>query len=381
MTPEAAMRLALAQARRASGRTFPNPAVGAVVFRGDRVLGVGRTRPAGGAHAEVVAIEAARRRFGERLLRGASLAVTLEPCSHVGRTAPCADLVARVGIARVHVGHVDPHPAVSGGGVRWLRRAGARVRVGVLEAECREQHRGFLAVVERGRPFVALKLASTLDGRIATASGESRWITGERARACVHRLRARADAILVGSGTALADDPELTARRGGRVVHRPWRVLVDSRLRVPASARIFAGGPGEALVLCADGAPRARRLALEARGVRVLEVAGRAGGLDLRRALARLAREGPTDVLVEGGGALGAALLRAGLVDEVHWFSAARLLGADGREALGPLGVRSLARAPRLGDVCVRRLGGDLYVRGRLERPRGPGRPGGEGRR
>ena len=378
MTPEAAMRRALAQARLASGRTFPNPAVGAVVFRGDRVLGLGRTRPAGGAHAEVVAIEAARRRHGERALRGASLAVTLEPCSHVGRTAPCADLVARVGIARVYVGHVDPHPAVSGRGVQRLRRAGVRVRLDVLEAQCRAQHRGFLAVVERGRPFVALKLASTLDGRIATAAGESRWITGARARAAVHALRARADAILVGSGTALADDPELTARRGSRVVHRPWRVLVDSRLRVPPTARLFAGAPGESLVLCAAGAPRARRRALEARGVRVLEVPGRAGALDLRRALARLARQGPTEVLVEGGGQLGAALLRAGIVDEVHWFAAARLLGSDGREALGPLGVRALARAPLLRDVCVRRLGEDLYVRGCLGRS---GSAGGEAAR
>ncbi len=366
MTPEAAMRLALGLARRARGRTFPNPPVGAVVVRGGRVLGRGWTRPAGGPHAEVVAIEAARRIHGDAALRGAWLAVTLEPCSHVGRTAPCADLVASVGIARAFIGHVDPHTHVSGRGVRRLRRAGVEVSVGLLEAECREQHRGFLSVCERGRPFVTLKLASTLDGRIATMSGESRWITGEAARAAVHAMRARVDAVLVGSGTALTDDPELTARRGASVVHRPVRVLVDSRLRVPAGARLYADAPGRAIVLCGAAAPRTRRRALEARGVRVLEVRGAPGGLDLRLAFGRLAREGLTEVLVEGGGGLGAALLRAGVVDEVHWFVAPKLLGGDGRAALGPLAVRSLARAPSLRDVSTRRLGDDLHVWGRL---------------
>ncbi len=366
MTPEAAMRLALGLARRASGRTFPNPPVGAVVLRDGRVLGRGFTRPAGGPHAEVVAIEAALRRHGAQALRGAWLAVTLEPCSHVGRTAPCAELVARVGIAKVVVGHADPHRSVSGRGVRWLRRAGVRVAVGILEPECREQHRGFLSVCERGRPFVGLKLASSLDGRIATASGESRWISGERARAAVHAMRARVDAILVGSGTVLADDPELTARREGRVVHRPVRVLVDSRLRVGPGARIFAADGGRPLVLCAAGAPRSRRRALEARGVRVLVCAGRAGALDLRRALFALAREGLTELLVEGGGRLAAALLRGRLVDLVHWFAAPRLVGADGIPALGPLGVASLARAPVLRDVSMRRTGDDLHLWGRI---------------
>ena len=251
MTPEAAMRLALAQARRARGRSFPNPPVGAVVYRGDRVLGRGYTRPVGGPHAEVVAIERALRRHGARAVRGASLAVTLEPCCHVGRTAPCAELVVQAGLRRVVVGHIDPHRLVAGRGVRRLRREGAQVRVGVLEAECREQHRGFLSVCERGRPFVILKLASSLDGRIATASGESRWITGPEARAAVHRLRERVDAVMVGSGTALADDPELTARRAGRLVHAPVRVLVDSGLRVPPAAKLHRGEAGRSWVLCA----------------------------------------------------------------------------------------------------------------------------------
>lgn len=361
------MRLALREARRSRGRTHPNPPVGAVVYRGDRVLGRGRTRPAGEAHAEVVAIERALRRHGERALRGASMAVTLEPCAHQGRTGPCTDRLIEAGLRRVLVGHVDPHREVAGRGVRRLRRAGVGVDLGVLEAECREQHRGFLTVCRRGRPFVALKLASSLDGRIATASGESRWITGPEARAVVHRLRARVDAVVVGSQTVLADDPELTARRAGRVLHRPVRVVVDSGLRVPPGAAPYRGEVGRSWVLCAPRPPATRRRALETNGVRVLEVPVRGDGVDLARALRRLAREGLTELLVEGGGGLAAALLRGGLVDELHWFSAPRLLGGDGRPALGVLGLRALAKAPELHEVRIRRVGRDLYWTGRLQ--------------
>ena len=366
MNPEEAMRLALAQARRASGRTFPNPPVGAVVFRGDRVLGRGYTRPVGGPHAEVVAIEEALRRHGAKAVRGSAMAVTLEPCCHVGRTAPCTESVARAGLRRVFVGHRDPHRAVAGRGVRKLRAAGIDVHVGVLEAECRAQHRGFLSVCQRGRPFVMLKLASSLDGRIATASGESRWITGAESRAAVHRLRARVDGIVVGSETALADDPELSARRGRRILHRPVRVLVDSRLRVPLDARLYRGEPGRTWVLCSPQAPVSRRRAVAARGARVLEVPSRKAHLDLRRAVAALGRAGLTEILVEGGGELAAALLRNALVDEVHWFVAARLLGGDGRPALGALGTSALARTPRLQGVRVRRIGDDVHVQGSL---------------
>jgi len=366
------MRLALAQARRASGRTFPNPPVGAVVLRGERVLGRGFTRPAGGPHAEVVALRAAVNRAGERALRGATLAVTLEPCCHEGRTGPCTRAVIEAGIARVWIGHEDPDPRVGGRGVRALREAGITVASGVLEADCREQHRGFLSVHQSGRPFVALKLAASLDGRIATASGESRWITSERARVTVHALRARTDAIVVGSGTAVADDPELTARRGAEVIHRPVRVLVDSLLRAPATLRLFRDGFAERTwVLCSARAPKDRRRALAATGARLIEVRASGGHLRLSDALGRLAREGLTEVLVEGGGGLAAALLRGGFVDEIHWLVAPRLLGADGVPALGPLGLRRLQDAPALEAVEVRVLGGgasgrpDLYLRGR----------------
>jgi len=374
------MRLALGQGRRARGRTHPNPCVGAVVFRGERVLGRGYTRPAGGPHAEVVALRNAVRRFGAGSVRGASMAVTLEPCCHTGRTGPCTDLILESKLRRVFVGHRDPHPNVSGSGIRRLRRGGVEVEVDVLAAECRELHRGFLSLVATGRPFVSLKLASTLDGRIATASGESRWITGPAARKKVHELRARTDAIVVGSETALTDDPELTARRGDRVVHHPIRVVVDSRLRVPATARLHAAEAGESWVLTSRNAPDSKRRALMRAGVRLLDVGVAGRYLDLDGALAILGRNGVTEVFVEGGGELGAALLRAGLVDEVHWFAAPMFLGADGRAALGPLGIGALGDAGRLRNMTLHRLGDDIHVCGRLPGASKPARRGAAGR-
>lgn len=373
MTPESAMRRALRAARRVEGRTYPNPPVGAICFRGELVLGTGATRPVGGAHAEIVAIGRARRRHGAKQLRGASMAVTLEPCCKHGRTGPCTEAIVASGIRRVFVGHADPHPGVAGSGIRRLRRAGIDVRVGVLGAQCRTQHRGFLSVCERGRPFLLLKLASSLDGRIATSSGESRWITGPESLAAVHRLRSRMDAILVGSRTALADDPELTARRDARIVQRPIRIVVDSRLRVPATARLHRQDLGPSWALCGPGVAARRRGRLEAQGVRLLEVPLRDGKLDLKRAVSKLAREGLTQILVEGGGELAAALLNARLVDELHWFAAPRLLGGDGRPSLGALGLATLARTPTLepGVSRVSRMGSDVYICGPIRYPAG----------
>jgi len=373
------MRLALAQARRASGRAFPNPPVGAVLVRGDRVLGRGYTRPVGGDHAEVVALRAALRRYGRSTVRGSTVAITLEPCAHRGRTGPCADLLVEAGVGKVIIGHRDPHPEVAGRGLRCLRRAGIEVELGVLADDCRRQHRGFLSVLENNRPFVVLKLAGTLDGRIATSGGESRWITGPEARAAVHRLRARVDAVAVGSRTATSDDPELTARRGERIVHRPIRVIVDSGLRVAPTSQLYRGESEQTWVLCSKSAPAARLRAVNATGAKVLRVPlarrsgklDRARHLDLRKAMAVLAGEGLTEILVEGGGGLAAALIRAALVDEVHWFLAPTLLGGDARAALGALAVERLAQAPQLDEVEVRRVGQDVWVRGTVANSRG----------
>ncbi|MBW2501247.1 MAG: bifunctional diaminohydroxyphosphoribosylaminopyrimidine deaminase/5-amino-6-(5-phosphoribosylamino)uracil reductase RibD [Deltaproteobacteria bacterium] len=363
---ERMLREALRLAARGEGRTHPNPSVGAVVYRGDRVLGRGTTRPPGGPHAEVVAIAAARRRHGERAVRGASIAVTLEPCSFEGRTGACTEAIVGAGLARVVAGCRDPHAKVSGRGFRFLRRKGLEIVSGLLESECRERHRGFISVCERGRPWVTLKLATSLDGRIALASGESRWITSPEAREATHRLRAHQDAILVGSETALADDPELTARRGGSLVHRPIRLLLDGRLRVPPTGRLFEPeGDTRTWVLCRERARGIRRVAAHAERVLALPSSG-GGRVDLVAAFARLADEGLTTVLVEGGGRLAAALLRAELVDEVHWLLAPKLIGGDGRAGLGPLGLESLAQAVELDTVRVHRRGPDLHVHGRI---------------
>jgi diaminohydroxyphosphoribosylaminopyrimidine deaminase/5-amino-6-(5-phosphoribosylamino)uracil reductase len=363
---ERMLREALRLAAKGDGHTHPNPSVGAVVYRGDRVLGRGTTRPPGGPHAEVVALAAAQRRHGDRAVRGASIAVTLEPCSFRGRTGPCTEAIVEAGIARVVGGCRDPHPKVSGKGYRWLRRRGVEVVDGLLESECRAQHRGFISVCERGRPWVTLKLATTLDGRIALASGESRWITSPPARAFVHRLRARSDAVMVGSETARRDDPDLDARRGDVVIRRPIRVILDGRLRVPATARVFEpAGDSRTWLICRERAKGIR--AARERAERVLELPGDSRGkVDLRAAFERLAVEGLTTVLVEGGGRLAAALLRADLVDEVHWMIAPKLIGSEGRAGLGPLQLESLVDAVVLDPVRVTRRGPDVHVQGRV---------------
>ena len=363
---EKMLRKALRAATRGDGRTFPNPSVGAVLYRGDRILGSGTTRPPGGPHAEIVAIEAARRRHGEKALRGASMAVTLEPCDFEGRTGPCTRAIIEAGIGRVVVGCRDPHPRVAGRGLRKLRRNRVDVVSGLLEEACRWQHRGFLSVHERGRPWVTLKLATSLDGRIALANGASRWITGPEARAFVHRLRDASDAVMVGSRTARADDPELSVRRGERIVRHPVRLLVDGRLRVPLSARLYdLSGGARTWVLCRKGARGLRRV--RAAASRVFELpAGQGGQVDLVDGFSQLARAGLTTVLVEGGGLLASALLRADLVDEVHWLLAPTLIGGDGRAGLGPLGLERLSDAVSLEPIRVRRRGVDLHVHGRI---------------
>jgi diaminohydroxyphosphoribosylaminopyrimidine deaminase/5-amino-6-(5-phosphoribosylamino)uracil reductase len=372
---EKMIQSALREACKGDGRVFPNPSVGAVVFRGDRILGRGHTQPPGGAHAEVSAIASARRRFGERTLRGASIAVTLEPCNFQGRTGPCTEAILEAGIARVVAGCRDPHPKVSGRGFQKLRRRGIEVTTGVLEEACRRQHRGFISVCERGRPWITLKLATTLDGRIATAEGESRWITGPTSRKFVHRLRDASDAVMVGSETALADDPTLNVRRGDRAVRDPIRVLLDGRLRVPASARLLSDrAADQTWVMCRE---RARGIAAVRTKVgRVVEVPSRSGHVDLGIGLQKLAEAGLTTVLIEGGGGLAAALLRANLVDEVHWMLAPMLIGSEGRSGLGPLELAKLSDAVSIDPLRVARRGRDIHLHGLIERTPSDPAPG-----
>jgi diaminohydroxyphosphoribosylaminopyrimidine deaminase/5-amino-6-(5-phosphoribosylamino)uracil reductase len=352
------MRAALALAARARGRTAPNPLVGAIIVRGGQRIAGGYHPHAGAAHAEVRAIRAAGTRA-----RGATLYLTLEPCAHHGRTPPCVEAVLDAGFRRVVVGTQDPDGRTAGRSIARLRRRGIEVTVGVESEACRTLNRGFFSRVERHRPYTVLKLASTLDGRIATRTGESRWISGPEARSYVHRLRRSVDAVAVGSGTVSADDPELTARAGRRVLHRPTRVVVDSALRTPPDARLFREpGPGGVLILGGRDASASRRRRLETAGARVVPVSMRGGHLDLRTAWRTLARLGVNEVLVEGGGGLAAALLRGALVDQLHLLLAPRLIGGDGKPALGSLGVDRIRSALDLPELRLRRIGRDLLL-------------------
>ena len=353
------MDRALRLAAEGFGRTSPNPMVGAVLIRNERVVGEGAHLRAGEPHAEAIALAAA----GDAA-RGATCYVSLEPCAHDGRTPPCADALVRAGIARVVAACRDPNPRVDGRGLARLRAAGVDVTVGVREAEARALNRAFICAVTDGRPHVTLKAALTLDGKIAAADGSSRWITGEAARLEGHRLRFAADAVLVGIGTVLADDPRLTVRHPELPAKEPWRVVADSRLRIRADAEVLrSGDPRRAIVACVAPAPAGPAAAIRARGARVLELPGDDDGrVDLRALLEALRALDVIAVLAEGGGELGGALAEAHLVDRVAFFVAPRLLG--GRDAPGPVGGRgrSLKDALGLVNVETRRVGDDLLI-------------------
>jgi diaminohydroxyphosphoribosylaminopyrimidine deaminase/5-amino-6-(5-phosphoribosylamino)uracil reductase len=364
------MRAALALARRGLGNAWPNPAVGCVLVRHGQVVGRGWTQPGGRPHAETEAI----RRAGPKA-RGATAYVTLEPCSHHGRTPPCCEALEAAGVARVVAAMRDPDPRVNGRGLDRLRAAAIVVEEGLCEAEARALNAGFFRRIEQGLPVVTLKLASTLDGRIATAAGESRWITGPEARREVHALRARHDAILVGSGTVLADDPDLTCRIPGMERVPMLRVVADARLRTPVTARLVAtAARAPSCIVTAPGHPPAALAPYIAAGVAVQTVAADpAGGLDLRALLGALARRGVTRVLAEGGAGLAAGLLRGGLVDRLAWFHAPGIMGADGWPAAEGLRLAALAAMPRFRRVAVRPLGTDILTEFEESRPCSPG--------
>ena len=352
------MAAALALARRGLGETAPNPTVGCVIVKDGVAIGRGRTASGGRPHAETLAIAEA----GAGTL-GATAYVTLEPCAHHGKTPPCAQALIRAGIARAVVALRDPDARVNGGGIAMLRAAGIEVEEGIGAAEAARINAGFISVRMRGRPLVTLKLAATLDGRIATRSGESQWITGAAARQAAHALRGSHDAVMVGVGTALADDPELTCRIDGFRRAALIRVVVDSHLRTPLDGRLARTiGSAPLFLLHRDGVDPARRDAFEALGARLFEVAGAEPGIDLGAALAVLAREGVTRLLVEGGGVLAAALIRADLIDRIAWFAAPAVIGGDGAPAIAGFGLDSLAAAPRFVAEATRTLGPDCLM-------------------
>ena len=371
------MRLALDLAAKGLGQTRPNPAVGAVLVKNGAVVGRGYHRTAGLPHAEAVAL----RRAGSAA-RGATLYVNLEPCCHRGRTPPCVDRIKCAGVRRVVVALKDPNPLVAGRGIRRLRAAGVQVDVGLLAHEATHVNEPFLTFHRLGRPFFVAKWALTLDGRFAAVSGDSRWITGGQSRAYVHEIRARYDAVMVGIGTVLADDPRLNVRLSGRrKVIQPSRIIVDSRLRTPLKARCLdPTDAGPTILVATDAAPKRRVEQFLRRGATVLTVPGEKGIVDLTALADRLHGLGIQSVLIEGGRQVLSSLFAADLVDRVVAFFAPKIVGGEeGQHVLAGWGVRTMKQAIPLQEVAIRHFGTDVCVEGYVHH--GIGRASASGKR
>ena len=357
MTDEKFMREALRIARNAEGCTSPNPLVGAVIVKDGKIIAEGWHRQAGTPHAEIHALNMA----GD-LSRGATLYVTLEPCSHFGRTPPCTQAIINAGISRVVAAMSDPNPKVAGHGFELLRAAGIAVEVGLLEAEARRLNEVFLKWITRRLPFVTMKFACTLDGKIATVAGESQWISSEESRRFTHHLRDISDAILVGVGTVLADNPSLTTRLV--VGKNPVRVIVDSNARTPLESKVVADKSARTIVAVTANAPPDKVRALKLRGVEVI-TAGNFERVDLTALMHALAEREITSVLVEGGGTIHFSMLRARLVDKVLAFIAPKLIGGSrALSAVGGEGFAKLSDAVELNDITTTTLGADILISG-----------------
>ena len=354
------MRLALRLALKGAGRTSPNPMVGAVLVRGRRIVATGYHRRAGSDHAEIIALK----RAGERA-RGATLYLNLEPCDHQGKTPPCTLSIIKSGIKRVVVGMADPNPLVAGKGIRRLRRAGIQIDVGLLQEQCRRLNEAYCKYITRRVPFVILKLAASLDGNIATSAGDSRWVTGPEARRYVHELRNGADAVLVGVGTVLADNPRLTCRiPGGR---DPWRIVLDGRLRIPLTASVLrARGPQKTIIVAGPRVAIKKVTAIERCGAEVLRFPLRDGVIPFASVLRELATRGIVSVMIEGGAITAARALRDKVVDKICFFYAPKIIGGDGKAMIAALGIRKISHSRQIKNLGVQTLGRDLLVTGYL---------------
>jgi len=356
------MSEALRQAKKGLGRTSPNPAVGAVIVRNGEIIASGFHRRAGENHAEVNVLEKIRGRGR----RDDILYVTLEPCNHHGRTPPCTEAILKSGIKRVVVGMRDPNPKVTGGGCEFLAARGLEIESGVLESECRRQNETFLKFVKTGRPFVVAKSALTLDGWIATSNGHSKWITGEKSRWFVHRLRDRLDGIMVGIGTVLADDPLLTTRLNKRRGKDPVRIIVDTQLRIPHNARVLNNDSSAAtLIAVGEEVPSNECGGISKDRGSILVCPTKNGKVNLTALMDILGKMSITSLLVEGGAALMGSMIREKLIDKFYIFKAPKILGgSDGIPMAAGPGPEKMDRCLMLKDISVRRFGDDILIRG-----------------
>lgn len=357
---------ALSMARLAQGQVSPNPAVGAVIVNNGEIVGQGYTRPPGSDHAEIVALKQA----GERAL-GATLYVTLEPCCHVGRTPPCTEAIITAGISEVHYAMADPNPLVCGNGQKRLEQAGIKTVVGEHSAEAAEINEAFIKYITTKVPFVTVKLACSLDGKIATRTGDSKWITGEMARKQVHHMRYLSDAIITGANTIIMDDPSLTVRiceRGGTMRRQPLRIIVDGLGRTPPTANIFSE-PGKTMIVIGGGVNPEIRQSLAKTGAEILDLPSEFGVIDLRLLLKILGEREITNIMAEAGGTLLGSLFDNGLVDKVIAFIAPVIVGGrDAKQAVAGKGIAKLSDCPKLERVRVERLGEDIMVSGYMVR-------------
>jgi len=357
---ETYMKMAMVLAEKGRGTTSPNPMVGAVIVKNGRVIGEGFHEKAGGPHAEIHALTQA----GENA-REATLYVTLEPCNHTGRTPPCTEAILKSGIRAVVAGMRDPNPAVAGGGLAFLEQHGIATTVGVLEDACRRLNEAFVKYVTTGLPFVILKCASTLDGRIATVTGDSKWITNPRSREFVHSLRHGVDAIMVGIGTIKTDNPSLTTRLEGVQGEDPLRVILDTRLSIPLDAKLLhLSSPSDTLIVTSRSVAPEKTKALEKLGARVLAVDARQGRIDLLSLMRELGRMEIMSLLIEGGSAVNGSALRAGIVDKVHMFFAPKICGGEGMPICAGPGVPRMDECIRLANISVRRFEDDIMIEG-----------------
>ena len=359
------MRLALELAEKARGMTNPNPMVGAVVVGDGEILGKGYHPKPGLPHAEPYALDEA----GERS-RGATLYVTLEPCCIQGRTPPCSKRVIESGVAKVVVAMIDPDKRVSGKGIDQLKKAGIEVEVGLLETDARKLNEAYIHWQQTGLPFVILKIASTLDGKIATSSGESQWITGEESRRFGHELRNRVDAVVVGIDTVLADDPKLTVRLPqGETIKNPRRIILDSRARLPLDANLVGDGEAETIVVATDLAPSEKVEALRRAGLQVIIIAAdREDRVDLNPALKELGKREILSLLVEGGAKINGSFLKSDKYNKIYYFLAPMIIGADGLGSVNGLGVKELSEAKKLIVEDIKRMGSDILIEARKEK-------------
>ena len=352
------MAQAISLGKRGLGQCWPNPSVGCVIVKDGRIVGRGRTASGGAPHAETEAL-----RMAGDAARGATAYVSLEPCAHFGRTPPCANALVDAGVARVVIGASDPNPQVNGQGVQILRDTGIEVATAVLEAEAKALHAGFFKRITEGRPEITLKLANSFDGRIATATGESQWITGPEARRLVHAMRMSHDAVMVGGGTARADDPSLTVRDMGEV-RQPVRVVISRKLDLPTDSKLGQTARDIPVWIChGPDAEEARMQEWTALGAVLIECPLSGRHVDMDAALQALGAAGLNRIFCEGGGSLASSLLSADLVDNLVGFTAGVGLGAEGQPSIGAMGVDALSQAPRFKLVEARPIGGDVLHR------------------